>query len=249
MTDPGARPWSVANLGPQYTVAITTALAGLLLSRSSLETSVAVAIALVISGFSSMITRRHIARRMLAAGVVAIRPVRNNRRPIDAVPLLQRLSGAKQDIAFWGVSGKSLWDSDLVKIVQDPGSTNVRYRFLLTNPRCTAFRQRIYDEGGDDNGVSAAQQDVQSFIQQLKSIKSRLPQANIECRLSNRYPAFWIVMNDKRIYVQPFPKGRIGKESALLELLSSDDAESSFAEAFESMFERAWLEASAVALS
>jgi hypothetical protein len=134
--------------------------------------------------------------------------------PLQAIPLTERISGISREFVFFGVSGLSLWDTNIFEYMMDSRNRKCRFRFLLLNPSSSALVRHAEREGIND--PATVRDDIMVLANRLSQCKEAAPNANIEVRFISFDPMWWILKCDDKIYFHTFPRGKIGKESALM---------------------------------
>src|SRR2546423_10850446 len=109
-----------------------------------------------------------IRKRLAAISIEDIIPYTDKARPTDIIPLNTRLQGVTKRFLFMGVSAKSLWDTNLVDILNNPKYRKCSFRFLLLDPSTNSLHQHAENEG--TTNFRTIQYDIQAFVRHLADI-------------------------------------------------------------------------------
>lgn len=175
-------------------------------------------------------------RHLESVSISRIVPYAVDRTPLDVVPINTRIDGLASEFFFMGVSGKSLWDSDLFNLMERGYAC--KFRFLLLNPNGVALRRHVERE--HTSSQEAVRHDIEAFQQHLVEIKRRSPDAHIELAFYDFLPSLWLMRCDTLLYCQTFPPGRIGQNSPLLILREEHAGRYGFFEPLVTWFDEIW---------
>ncbi len=226
-------------LALQIATTVIVVIAAYFISRKTiLAICIAIGVVLTFSlGF--FFGRRTVTKLLRLTSIAKIYPFIGAPPPIEKIPINQRVRSLETEFLFMGVSAKILWSTNIFQMMANPEFLPSRFRFLLLDPARQAIVRKMRDEGLGGS-PAAAKRDVLAFINHHPSIKESLPGANIECHLYDIYPGFWLLLCDDTLYVQPFPKRTVGKNSSLIVLKDAPSANGAFFEGFMNQVEDIW---------
>lgn len=177
-------------------------------------------------------------RRLALIAVSDFIPYNRNHRPTEIISLNDRLQGLENRFMFMGVSAKSIWNTDLVRMMTDNSYQKCSFWFLLLDPTGNALARRMAEE--QVTTEAAARLDIEAFVRQLSEMKQLAPRMDIRVHYFDFVPPFWLMLCDDTLYVQTFPRGGIGLDSPLLVMKQEAKGKRGFFEPFVILLEDTW---------
>ena len=154
--------------------------------------------------------------RLDLLGIEQVIPYSKNREPDDLIPIDKRIQELGDSFLFLGVNAKVLWDSEIFQMMRSGNYQSCSFRFLLMDPNGEAVKRKKERETGTE--IQAAQHDIEGTVKRLKGVKDQFPQCGLEIKYYDTVPPFWFIQCDDTMYLQLYPKGRLGIKSSLLVL-------------------------------
>ncbi|MFJ3642000.1 hypothetical protein ACIPRD_19900 [Streptomyces sp. NPDC090108] len=141
--------------------------------------------------------------------------------PVDRTSLADVLLDAREEVVFYGISAKrSVTEDSFRRSLERLEYRNLRIRFLLLDPSCSAFVERARDEG---ESADAWRADMQTTISRLSAHKAS-SNLDIRLRMSSRYPVWRAIIVDReQVYVSTFLPGKRGTEAHQYALKRSEE--------------------------
>ena len=141
--------------------------------------------------------------------------------PPTRLALGEALIKARTELVFFGISAKRSVTDDLFKRALDHlQNPQVRIRFLLLDPGCSAFEDRARDEG---EPVESWRSDQQTTITRLTAYK-RARNFNIELRFFSFYPVWRAIIIDREeVFTSVFLPGKRGTEASQYRISRTDE--------------------------
>ncbi len=123
---------------------------------------------------------------------------------------LELLSGASSKVEFFGISGRTFFESeDIEEIIKQKIREGVDFEFLLLNPASSYVKTKAEEEGDD---ASAWAHDISASMIRLERIKGVLVTTKLQVRQYDAFPVWRGIFVDHRIALVSFyPAGHQGK--------------------------------------
>ena len=141
--------------------------------------------------------------------------------PSGRVALGDVLLKARNEIVFFGISAKrSVTDDTFRRALERIENRQLRLRFLILDPSCSAFEERAQEQGEPSDTWRADQQTTTSRLSAYK----RLMNLNIELRYFSSYP-IWraIIIDREQVFVSTFLPGKRGTEACQYSLNAANE--------------------------
>lgn len=137
----------------------------------------------------------------------------------DRLSLGDIMSEAERDVLFFGIIAKrSVNEDSFRRALERSGRSQIKIRFLLLDPYCSAFSERAEEERED---ADAWRSDYEATIARLRAYKKTLG-VDISLRITENYPIWRVMILDSdRVCLSPFLPRMRGTEAMQYDLSQS----------------------------